>query len=777
MHSAHCERYLERVATAHDAVVDASASYVTETVRVDHDPDRLSPDALADRLSRLGYTAYRRDGSDEPAGERSTRSVGDRGDGESDRRDEPVARADDTESPYRSREMAGHRKRRHDDSLAVRYVVGVVFGSFLLVPYVAIFYPVYLAELVSWGPLALYEDAFESLDSIVLPLFLVLTGAVIYLTGAPLVRGAVVAIRLRRPNAQLLAVLPVAAAYVYATMAVLGGRNDVYFDFAIVTATLVMGAIFWEANVKRDAYARLTDLTRSTVDAARRYEDDGSTDVVAVERLNPGDRILVRQGERIPVDGTLADGTCTVEEAIVTGESLPRRRSAGDAVIGGSAVTGGAAVVSVGDRTTSRLDRLTRTVWNLQSARHGATVRADAVAERVLAIVVVAAVVVAAASLFFGADALDAARASLLTVLVASPWAIAFATPVAVATTIREAAEAGIVVFDETVFDRLRAVDTVVFDKTGTLTTGEMTVVDAWGPASALTAAAALERRAAHPAGEAIADAFSPDGDGGVDGRTASTDGGAVSDDADRAPTIEAYEAHATGVGGVVDGRHTLVGHPTLFDERRWTVDGDLAERVDSIRGDGLLPVVVGRDGAVEGVIAVGDRPREAWAATIDALSDREVIVLTGDDERATDFLAHHDAVDRIFAGVSPAAKTETIRRLSAEGCVAMVGDGTNDAPALAASDLSISLGGASALAADAADLALANDDLRGVDRAFSLAETARRRRRGALALAFVYPAIAVPAAVVGAVNPLVTTAAIVATATAIVVHSSRSGR
>ncbi|WP_282102539.1 heavy metal translocating P-type ATPase [Halovivax limisalsi] len=816
MHSPHCEDYLEAVATSHDAVVDASASYVTETVRVECDPERIDADALADRLTRLGYTAYQRGedgeatggragrpsqanripaGSDPartPAGAGHSRAADSSTGGPSDgavetgpsNRDTDtgrVAPADATGRSYRDRERSGLRGRRHEDMLEVRYVVGVVFGSFLLLPYLTLFYPTYLADFVTWGPISLFADAAPELNTNGLAFFLALTGAVVVLTGAPLLRGAVVAIRLRKPNAHLLATLPILAAIGYSTIAIFDGRYDLYFDFPILVAALVMGAIYWEAGVKRDAFAHLSDLTRSSVSHARRYGDDGSTAVVSTDALDPGDRILVRRGERIPVDGTLAEGECTVEEAVVTGESLPRVKRAGDAVIGGSAVTSGAAVVDVGESTTSRFERLTRTVWDLQSARHGAAVAADSLAARLLPAVVAVAALAGAAALVLGGDATTALRWLSLAVVVATPWALAFATPISVASTIREAADAGIVVFDETVFERLRAVDTVVFDKTGTLTTGEMVVHDAEGPTDALEAAAALERRAAHPAGAAIVDAFGrggagedpeagdADSRGASDGRSR-TDGGRVA--ADDAPRVEDFETHPTGVGGVVDGESVLVGHPRLFASQGWSVPESIEASVETAREAGRLPVVVGRDGRAAGLVVVGDREREGWTETVDALGDREVIVLTGDDESGTAFLAAHDGVARVFAGVSPAAKTETIRRLGREGRVAMVGDGTNDAPALAAADLGVSLGGGTALAADAADLALARDDLAGVERAFALAERDRTRRRGNLVLAAGYNAIAIPAALVGAMNPLVAALAVGATASAIVGYS-----
>ncbi|RZH68347.1 heavy metal translocating P-type ATPase [Natrinema altunense] len=749
MHSATCEAFLEAVAEDRDGVLEAEASYVTETIRVDHDPERIATDELADALSTLGYTAYLR---------------------------EDATADDETGGTRRSREMSGLRKRRSEDMLEMRYVVGVVFGSFLLLPFVAVLYPMFLTSFTDWGAIEHFEGAFTGFSGpLYLPLFLFMTGAIVYLTGGPLLRGAYVSLKLRRPTTDLLAALTVLSAYVFSVLVSALGRTDLYFDLTIIVASVVMGATYYEATVKRRATDRLTDLTVSQVDTARLYADDGSTTDLPVADLESGDRVLVREGERIPVDGTLSEGECAVDEAVVTGESLPVSKTAGDDVVGGSVVTTDAAVVDVGERTTSSIERLTRVVWNVQSADHGVTHRADEFAATLVPVVIAAAVVVGAGVFLTGASGLTASLAALMTLMVASPWALGFATPYSVAASLQEALERGIVVFDETVFERLRAVDIVVFDKTGTLTTGEMTVREADAPDDLLAAAAALEQRAAHPAAAAIAEAFGGDG-GAID----DADGPARTDGGSAVPgelPVREFHTHATGVEGIVDGRTVLVGHPDLFRDRGWTLESDLEATVERARDAGRLPVVVGRDGAAEGVVIVGDEPREAWDETVAALDEDgvDVVVLTGDDGTAADIFDRHPGVDHVFAGVSPDGKTAAVERMQAEDRVAMVGDGTNDAPALAAADLGISLGSGTALAADAADVAIVDDDLASVERAFALARAARARLRQNLGLAFVYNAIAVPAAALGVVNPLVTTVAVVAGTLLIVGNAERS--
>ncbi|GAB7018016.1 heavy metal translocating P-type ATPase [Halostagnicola bangensis] len=761
MHSVTCEAFLESTAGARDGVERVAASYVTETVRVDHDPERISETELQNALSRVGYTAYLRSDTT----------------GKGDKRQRSSEEGETaTGTTQRSREMTGLRKRRTDDMLEIRYIVGVVFGTFLLVPYVAILYPVYLASITDWGMLSLYEGAFENLEGLLfLPLFFVLTAAILYLTGMPLLRGSYISLRLRRPNTHLLAALTITCAYIYGTLSFLLGGNDVYYDLTVIVAAVIMAAVFYEATIKRRAIDRLTDLTISQVEEARLLESSGTSEV-PVEELESSDRVLVRRGERIPVDGVLLESACTVDEAIVTGESVPVSKAPGERVIGGSVVTNDAAVVRVGEQTTSSIDRLTRVVWNVQSADHGVQRRGDQLAGLFVPVVCGAAAVVGATLFVLEASPATIAMSVLLTVIVSSPWAIGFATPVSVASSIRDAMDRGIVVFDETVFERLRAVDIVVFDKTGTLTTGKMTVLEADAPEDVLEAAGLVERRASHPAAAAIEAEFA---DGPTDPGDPSKrpDGGFTDERPNKNERrVRDFRSHDTGVEGTVDGRAVLVGHPALFRERGWDLDDRLCARVSSAREFGRLPVVVGTDGRADGVVIVGDEPRNEWDETVTELNDNgvEVVVLTGDDETATDFFDRHPGVDRVFTGVPPAGKTATIRCLNGENRVAMVGDGTNDAPALAEADLGIALGGGTALASDAADLAIVDDDLTAVERAFALSTAARRRVTQNLGLALVYNALVIPLAVVGVLNPLFATVAVATSSLLIVANSSR---
>jgi heavy metal translocating P-type ATPase len=739
MYGPTCEAFLESVGADCEGVSAVTASYVTETIRIDHDPAIISESALCDRLSGVGYTVV------------------------------PLTTGGDTErdrTDRRGTEQAGTRGRTErsiDEMLGFRYVAGVVFGTFMLLPYVVVLYPVYFATALG-GSIGPFDSVTGVSDTaLMLPLFAGVTGVVLFFTGVPVLRGAYVSIKTRRPTTDLLVTITIVAAYASGVVALAVGRIDVYFDLTIVIAASVVAAIFYESLLKRRAVSRLTDLTVSQVGEARLARPDGATETVPVEAVEPDDRLLVSPGERVPVDGTLVDGECTVEEAVVTGESLPVHKETGDDLVGGSVVTEGQAVVEAGETATSSIDRLTEAVWDLQSATHGLQRRVDRLSGRLIPLVLLGAVGAGTLAVARGGGPIAVFLAVTGGVIALSPWGLGLSTPLSVATNIREALDAGVVVFDETVFQRVRDTDVVVFDKTGTLTTGTMEVLSADLPPDLLRAAAAIEARTTHPAAAAIADAFGDEaadtfGDEAAD--AAQADGGETA----TASRVTEFESYATGVRGTVDGTPVLVGHPSLFEEQGWTLPADIEREANTHRDRSRLPVVVGREGEAEGLVVLGDEPRAAWDRTLDELADRGVdaVVLTGDDSASAAQFRDHPAVTHVFPGVPPTGKTATVRALQDEGeHVTMVGDGTNDAPALAQADLGVSLGSGTALASDAADVALAEDDLAAVETVFDLASAAQRRVRQNTVLALSYNAIVIPFLLAGHLSPLVTTAGV----------------
>ncbi|MFA9516011.1 heavy metal translocating P-type ATPase [Halopenitus sp. H-Gu1] len=779
MHCATCEAFIESAAKAEAGVSAASASYVTETVRIDHDPEAASDADLREAVSGLGYNAYSRDDA--------------------------------------------FRRRRADAIATVRLAVGVLVGMMVMLQYIAIIYPTYFDGLFYTERTAQFlADALSHGSSTYFYGFVgILTTIVLVVTGKPILRGAYVSLRTRSPNMDLLVALAAVSAYAYSVLAIAVGAEHVYFDVTVAILVIVTIGNHYETSIKRRATELLSDLTTVQVDEACRLVDgldagveteggaraetgtEGSaraetetdpdgTETVPLDDLSAGDRVLVRAGERVPVDGEIVDGEAAVDEAVVTGESLPVDKRPGDPVVGGSVLADGALVVRVGEDATSSLDRIAELVWDLQSSNHGIQALADRLATVFVPVVLTLAAVATVGYLLAGAGPTDAMLVGLTVLIVSCPCALGLATPLAVASGIRDALERSIVVFDETVFERVREAETVVFDKTGTLTTGEMRVLDHDLEPDLLDLAAALEGRSAHPVGKAIAEATTgeaasvatPPEQLGEDGPVATTDGGesavaTVARDEETGSaveSVESFESHRTGVSGVVDDVQVLVGHPALFVEQGWTLPEDVAETIEEARAVGRVPVAVGRDGEAHGTIVVGDDLREEWEATFDALGDRDidVVVLTGDDERATSVFADHEAVSRVFAGVPPEGKAETVGRLSTRGTTVMVGDGTNDAPALARADLGIALGGGTAMAADAADVAIVDDDLRSVGTVFDLATAAGTRVKRNIGWAFGYNAIAIPLALAGLLNPLFAAIAMGTSSLLVVANSSQ---
>ncbi|ADD03987.1 P-type transport ATPase (probable substrate copper/metal cation) [Natrialba magadii ATCC 43099] len=772
MYCATCEAFIESVASNTEGVSHASSSYVTDTARIDHDPETVSVETLKEEISKLGYSAYDRE--------------------------DAISR------------------RRADNWEMGRVAVGVLMGMMVMMQYIVIIYPTYFGGLF-------YDDRTTEFLTEALasgratPFYIgiaALTTIILMITGKPILQGAYVAIKTRSPNMDLLVSIAAISAYLYSTLSIVVGDPELYYDVTVAIIVIVTVGGYYESTLKRKAMDRLSDLTAVQVDEARRVytsgdgdtstaidsgtavdsstvTDDENTDTtsngettVAVDELESGDHVLVRTGERIPIDGTVVGGQAAVDEAVVTGESLPVTKESGDEVVGGSIVSDGSLTVAVGEDATSTLDRISELVWDLQSGTHGIQKLADKLATIFVPLVLVLAFVVTSIYLLLGASIADALLVGLTVLIVSCPCALGLATPLAVAAGIRDALERSIVVFDDSVFERIRNADTVVFDKTGTLTTGDMTVVDTDLADDLLEQAAVLESRSAHPVGEAIAAATpaSPVADGGAvassEDELAVADGEATEEGRETGgdDRIDSFESHRNGVSGVVDGDDLIVGHPDLFRDRGWTVPGNLAEQIADARETGRVPVAVGRNGAADGLIVVGDDLREGWDETLTAISESgtDIVVLTGDDRRAAAQFREHDAVDQVFAGVPPEGKAETVDRLKRTGQTVMIGDGTNDAPALASADLGVALGGGTAMAADAADVALVDDDLSSVDTVFELARATDRRVKGNIGWAFCYNAIAIPLAVTGLLNPLFAAIAMGASSLLVVTNSSR---
>ncbi len=724
MHCATCEAFVSGTARTCEGVYAAEASYANDMVRVTYDPETADLDGLSGTLARYGYGT--RDPEEREAAERS-------------------------------------------DNQVARFVIGGgVFGMMVMLWYVLFLYPTYVGfqPVVELGVF----DGIYILGNI-----WVMTSIVLFYTGFPILRGALVSLRAGQPNMDLLVSLAATSAYVYSTAAVLVGETHVYFDVTVAIILVVTLGNYYEDRIKRKAAGMLSDLAASRVSEARRRvagdaegAGDTAVEMVALDALEPGDLVEVRPGERIPVDGTVREGAAAVDEALVTGESMPRTKRPGDDVLGGTVVTDRPLVVAVGEDATSTLDRLVELLWDIQSARSGVQRLADKLATIFVPTVLVLAAVAFGLTLVRGGTPTDALLIGLTVLIVSCPCALGLATPLAVASGIKEAASRGIVIASEAVFEAVPDVDVVVFDKTGTLTDGDMAVLRVVGDSgtAALAAAAALERFSAHPLATAVVET--------AEDRIEAADANASIPDV----SADDVTVHDRGVSGRVDGERVVVGHPSLLRDEGVTLAPGHEAAVEAARDEGAVPVVVGWAGRSRAVLVVGDEPRAAWDDVVAAVADngrREVVVLTGDSERAARRFREHPDVTDVFAGVPPEAKAETVERLRARGTVAMVGDGSNDAPALAAADIGIALGTGTDIAGDAADAVLVGRDIDAIPEVFSLSTGVNRRIRGNLAWAFGYNAVAIPLAALGVLNPLFAAVAMGTSSLLVVANSARS--
>ncbi|WP_058366331.1 heavy metal translocating P-type ATPase [Haloparvum sedimenti] len=777
MHCTTCEAFLDLRGEETPGVYAVEANYGTETARVTYDLDRIDEADLPGALSGYGY-AFR------PAYAGAAGGAGGAADSDAARRD------------------------RRDETVQ-RLVVGGFFAMLVMPWYLFSLYPSYVG--VETGVLEV--DTTTAVGQYLPLVFIALaTAVVVGYTGAPMLRGAWVSLRTRRPNMDLLVSIATLSAYAYSTVALATGSTHLYYDVSVAVVLVVTLGRYYESGVRATATERLSALTAARVSEATRLAADGSRETISVADLEPGDEVLVRPGDRVPVDGTVAEGVADVDESVLTGESLPVTKRPGDGVVGGAVAVDDALVVRVGPAAESTADRIAAALWEIQSTTPGVQRLADALATVFVPLVLVLGAAVALWQLATDATVAAALLAGLTVLVVSCPCAMGLATPLAVSAGLRDALERGVVVTDDAVFETAPDADTVVFDKTGTLTTGEMRVAEVVGAAETLRYAAAAERFSDHPVADAVLAAADGDGnDGDRDGgdRNAAVDGdrnpaarsekkaaagvavdggAAPADGADSAGEAAADVGAATipdatdftrhpgeGVAATVDGNRVVVGTPDLVAEKAGPVEGDLAETVAAADERGALPVVVGWDGAARGVVVVEDPVREAWTDAVEAFADRTVCVLTGDAGGSADRFREHPAVDEVFAGVPPDGKAATVRRLAAEGTTVMVGDGTNDAPALAAADLGVAMGDGTARAADAADVTVVDGDLGSLRTVFDLARGTRRRIRENVCWALGYNAVAIPLAVFGLLNPLFAAVAMAGSSLIVVTNSRRS--
>ncbi|MEV8136025.1 heavy metal translocating P-type ATPase [Microbacterium aurantiacum] len=545
------------------------------------------------------------------------------------------------------------------------------------------------------------------------------------------------------------------------------GAGDIYLEVAAGVTTFVLAGRYIEMRAKRRAGAALRALLDlGAKDAAVLRPDAEGVLVesrVPIATLAVGDRFIVRPGEKVATDGVVEAGTSAVDVSMVTGESVPRDVAPGDAVVGATVNTAGRLVVRatrVGADT--QLAQMARLVDEAQSGKARIQRLADRISGVFVPIVLVLSALTLTTWLVLGAPASFAFTAAVTVLIIACPCALGLATPIALLVGTGRGARLGILIKGPEVLESTRRVDTVVLDKTGTVTTGRMSVteVHAFSPATEadlLRAAAALEDSSEHPIARAIAAAAS--------GETP-------------LPAVEAFQnIPGLGVSGQVEGRAVLVGRAALLREWAVAVPDELLEAQTAAEAAGRTAVLVALDGVAAGLIVVADTPKpDARQAVADLRAlGLTPILLTGDNAGAAQAVAREVGIDEVVSDVLPADKVDVVRKLQESGrVVAMVGDGVNDAAALAQADLGIAMGTGTDAAIEASDLTLVRGDLRSAADAIRLSRATLRTIKTNLFWAFAYNVAALPLAALGLLNPMIAGAAMALSSTFVVANSAR---
>ena len=763
MTCAACQARVQRSLVRQPGVRDAAVNLMTRTASITYDPTEASPQDLVDAIRNTGY------GADLP-GDRSVLE-------EQEAADRAYA------AEYRElAEKAGV-------TLAAG-LVAMLVSMPLMAPAGHDGMPATSDPFMRWASASLAPIVkralpwLYSVDTRVLSFVLLATTAAIMMwAGRHFYARAWAAFRHHSADMNTLIALSTGAAFLFSVFATVapsffvsrGVSPDTYYEAVIFIIALILVGNALEARAKRQTAAALRGLAALQPKTAR-IEREGAEIDVPVDDVRHGDVVSVRPGERLPVDGEIESGSSAVDESMLTGEWRPVLRSVGDRVIGGTINTTGAFRYRA---TTLGADSVLARIVRLMREAQGTRAPVQRLADRVSAVfvpVVISLAIATFAIWYVAAETAPAVRAfaaAVAVLVIACPCAMGLAVPTAVMVATGKGAELGVLIKGGEALQRAGSLDTVVLDKTGTVTEGRPAITDviSFDPDRAdvevLELAAAVERRSEHPLAAAIV--------------AAAQDRGLT------LGAVDAFDSHpGRGVTGVVRGIAVAAGNARLMAE--WAVDTSAASaQVERLATESRTIVLVAVDGRLAGLIAIADPVKEGSREAVNALRrlGLDVVLLTGDSESVAMSVARATGIDRVVAGVLPEGKVAEVRRLQdSNRVVAMVGDGVNDAPALAQADLGIAIGSGTDVAIEASDVTLVRGDLRAVAQAVALARRTMRTMKQNLFWAFIYNVVGIPVAagllypVTGILlSPILASAAMALSSVSVVSNSLRLRR
>ena len=724
MTCASCVTRLEKTLKNVEGVQEANVNLATEKVTLTYDPVGVKLSELARAVDEAGYKLVVPEKSEPSEGSQKT----------------------ETAKP-----SEGFTQLKRE----------FIFSASLTLPIMTVSMIMMNEWFMLWSPLSMDE---------VNKLLLIATTFVMVVSGKRFFTIAWKLAKHRTSDMNTLVAIGTGTAYLYSTLVVLFPRwfpddvaNHVYFDTAAVIVTLILMGRLLEAKAKRrtsDAIKKLLGLQPKTARVIR----SGREQDILIEEVIHDDIVIVRPGERIPVDGVITNGFTSIDESMVTGESIPVEKAVGQKVIGGTINKNGSVefqATAVGKETV--IAQIVKFVEDAQGSKAKIQTLADKIAAVFVPTVIGIALVTFLAWYFVGGLPFTASMINFIAVLIiACPCALGLATPTAIMVGTGVGATRGILIKNAESLERAHQVQTVVLDKTGTVTEGKPAVTDVirlngYDENEILQHAASLEKKSEHPLGQAIVEC--------AIGRSILLG------------EAESFQAF-TGLGatGVVNSNAIAVGNPTMMKE--WSVNIDFAGSVaERLAQEGKTPIFIAINGTLAGVIAIADTIKPSSKEAVAKLRHMglDVVMITGDNRRTAEAIANHAGIYRVIAEVMPQDKAAHVRAIQAEGkVVAMVGDGINDAPALAQADVGIAMGSGTDVAMEAADITLMKNDLLSVPQAILLSHRTIRAIKQNLFWAFIYNVIGIPVAALGLLNPMFAAAAMAFSSVSVVLNSLR---